>query len=217
MRLSLVLMVGLLTSSLLVGCQSCPHCNQGCDDGFVADNGVVYKPVKPSPFSKLGKKKCKHKHDNCPMCSSGDSVQGAWGNVSSDCSGCGAPSAMGPVGCSSCGMPSQFSQPQMASNCGSCGGGVLQMSMPTSNCSSCGHNHGASPMPDNVAPSGPFFQGEVIPGLTPMNPHPAPAPTPAPPAEDRKAEPLPMGTSLIPILPSPGAPRHVQWVPTPVK
>ena len=220
MRHSLVLMVGLLTSSFLVGCSSCPHCSQDCDDGFVADDGVVYKPVKPSPLKKLLTKKKTHKRDGCSMCRSGDSVQSAWGNVSSGCSGCGAPEGMGPVGCSSCGMPNGHysqSQPQMqmqmqmASNCSSCGGGTPQMPMPTSGCASCGHNHGHSPMPDHVAPNGPYFQGEVTPGQSPM-PHPAPAPM-APPAEEKS----PMPTTLIPILPLPGAPRQVQWVPTPVK
>lgn len=214
------LVLGMLASSVLVGCQSCSH----CDGSFVGDDGVTYKPVKPNPIAKaFEKKSCsckKHKSskhkgsDNCPFCVSEGEVHdgmnfGSFDGGSMGCSGCGAPS-MGPQGCASCGMPSGIPSTSfpMTSGCSSCGGGIP--SIPSSftpqptvphDCPNC-RNQGGSPMPLQAFPQ----------ELSPM-----PSPAPAPP-EEKPAAPGPMpSVSLIPILPSPSAPRHVHWVPTPVK
>lgn len=220
MRLSL-LVLGMLLSSVLVGCHTCSH----CDGSFVGNDGVRYKPVKPNPVMEVLKKKdcsCKshkHKHkgsDNCPFCvSEGEVMPG--GPMSFDgmnyggssCSGCGAPASMGPIGCSGCSAPSNF--PMATSGCSSCGGGIE--SFPQSSCSAC---QGGIPHAHTPTSNGPVFNGEVIPGNSP-----APAP-PAEPAPIREATPpAPMnpanGTTLIPILPPSSSPRQVHWVPTPVK
>ncbi len=219
MRLSL-LVLGMLLSSVLVGCHTCSH----CDGSFVGDDGVRYKPVKPNPVVEVFKKKdcsCKkekHKHkgsDNCPFCTSegefashgGMPFDGMSFGGGSSCSGCGAPAAMGQIGCSGCGAPTSF--PMATSGCSSCGGAIE--SFPHSGCSAC-----QGGMPHHGTPSGAVFNGEVIPGN---------GPTPAPPAEPapiREATPpAPMspanGTTLIPTLPPSSGPRQVHWVPTPVK
>jgi len=216
-----LLVLGMLLSSALVGCHTCSH----CDGSFVGNDGVTYKPVKPNPIVAAFKKKdcsCKkhkHKHkgsDNCPFCASegefasnGGMVYDGMNMGGTGCSGCGAPTSVGSLGCSSCGTPSGF--PMTTSNCSSCGGGFE--SAPVSGCSACqgGIPHGSTPT------LGPVFNGEVVPGSSP-----APAP-PAEPAPLREATPpAPMSpagnqTTLIPILPPSSSPRHVHWVPTPVK
>lgn len=226
MRYSLLLL-GMLLSSALVGCHTCSH----CDGSFVGNDGVTYKPVKPNPIKKIfEKKECgckkhknsKHDHkgsDNCPFCTSeGEFVSGGMSfdgmpMGSSGCSGCGAPASMGPLGCSSCGMPSSnFSMP--SSSCSSCGGAPV--GMPISGCSSCQGGFQPGTIINGSPSPAPIFQGEVIPGNSP-----SPSPSPAPPAEDKPAAPMgtPMTSSnaLIPILPPSSSPRHVHWVPTPVK
>lgn len=219
MRHLLSCFITLLTLSFVVGCSTCNQCShhehQAWHEGRDQGCSGCGEPISSWPKLNFKKSKCKHQKDDCPLCAGPSGHQ--------NCSGCSAPTNYGyvggspscascgggqtytnfapPSGCSSCSAP-----PQMASfGCSSCGG-----AQPTPSCSSCGGT-----VPYSTAP-GALYEGEVIPG---QSPSPMPTPAPAPPAEEKKLEPGPLqnSTTLIPILPPTSGPRHVNWVPTPVK
>lgn len=254
MRFLLVGLMSFLGASVLVGCSTCQTC--GSNMHVHEDSAVSGCDECVSSWPKFKTKKSKHKHDNCPLCTSSAPMASA--HPVNGCSGCGAPAPMSmgggcsscgdpfpsmtSGGCSSCGIPASSGPAPLG--CSSCGHGP--QAAPTTGCSSCGqsghsgfpmaapsaphapahnHNHGDCPHCRNNG-AAPMFEGEVIPGalppagIAPMAPsNGGPTPAPAPPAEDTKPEPapLPMSATLIPILPPANGPRHVNWVPTPVK